>query len=761
MKRNHGKKFSHLILSALFLFVFDRAFAGLKLSGSSLMVSRNTQFGGITGSSSLNFRLNSVVGEIGTLFSSGSQYKLRQGYIKVAHQPGSVVSITAATKSTGTLQLTWNSPGADGVAGNIINGYYRLDYSSDSAHVFSPNTYKLEFSTSTEANRQQSLILDNLLANTTYYAKIYISDAEKYFSEDSGKGEESTLANIPVNPYFSDVSPCSVTISWDVPGGGTEGYEMNSSSTNFGLLYPGGEVKTGSTQDGITTSLTLTGLMEGTTYFFNVASYNHQGDKNFITVISTVTRYGICDAQTIANLQISGDAWSRRVVLNWQNPSSPDPEGILIFLSTNSASPSIEDGTPFEPGDTVDNSVVKSTSLLSDFTDSGLQIDTTYFYHLFTQYEGLAYSVSVSTHVFLDLPPMTPSRLAGDFNADKSSFTITWKSVISNRDGSLFFSTSAPKEVELAYYRIERATSVLNANWVTIATVPATAQSFTEVLPSAEQVFLYKISAIDSMGSAEGCMAIDTEKNLYAFAPDNIARFKVPASLSKDLWGDFNTQKQDIVICAAEEAAKPEKKIFTAARFDALESTGKKSFKRFKFSASGIEVILKYQVSSGKVVPSGMPHASSNIQASAAARNLAMYWDNTSKYVKLYGKVDPLTHTVSVQSAMTGKYQIRLLYRENGATFDISGLSNKIITPNGDGLNDSAVFTFDNPKDSAFSGKIYDIEGGFVADMFNGPVENSLEWDGKRNGKRVHGGVYVYQIRAENKVFNGTLLVIR
>ena len=34
-------------------------------------------------------------------------------------------------------------------------------------------------------------------------------------------------------------------------------------------------------------------------------------------------------------------------------------------------------------------------------------------------------------------------------------------------------------------------------------------------------------------------------------------------------------------------------------------------------------------------------------------------------------------------------------------------------------------------------------------------------WDGKAGGRAVDGGVYVYQIRAEGRAFNGTLVVIR
>ena len=45
--------------------------------------------------------------------------------------------------------------------------------------------------------------------------------------------------------------------------------------------------------------------------------------------------------------------------------------------------------------------------------------------------------------------------------------------------------------------------------------------------------------------------------------------------------------------------------------------------------------------------------------------------------------------------------------------------------------------------------------------MAPGPLPNTLQWDGKANGRAVDSGVYIYQIRAEGKGFNGTVVVVR
>lgn len=95
-------------------------------------------------------------------------------------------------------------------------------------------------------------------------------------------------------------------------------------------------------------------------------------------------------------------------------------------------------------------------------------------------------------------------------------------------------------------------------------------------------------------------------------------------------------------------------------------------------------------------------------------------------------------------------------------SFDASGVSNRLITPNGDGLNDAAVLSFSNPRDSSVRGRIYDLRGSFVSDMTAGPTPSlTLQWDGKGSGGAVASGIYVYVLEAEEKVFTGTLVVVR
>jgi hypothetical protein len=95
-----------------------------------------------------------------------------------------------------------------------------------------------------------------------------------------------------------------------------------------------------------------------------------------------------------------------------------------------------------------------------------------------------------------------------------------------------------------------------------------------------------------------------------------------------------------------------------------------------------------------------------------------------------------------------------------GVNFDVSSLTNRFITPNGDGLNDAVIATFDNPKDSAFSGQVFNTRGEVVLLMSPGrSVANSLQWDGKANGQAVASDLYYLKISAEGRFWTFIVLV--
>ncbi|MEW6556688.1 MAG: gliding motility-associated C-terminal domain-containing protein [Elusimicrobiota bacterium] len=99
--------------------------------------------------------------------------------------------------------------------------------------------------------------------------------------------------------------------------------------------------------------------------------------------------------------------------------------------------------------------------------------------------------------------------------------------------------------------------------------------------------------------------------------------------------------------------------------------------------------------------------------------------------------------------------------------FKLDETKPKIITPNGDHRNDILIIkcTDETSGGVQITARILTLNGAFVIDMhvnnISDPYNPLITWDGKKDGKTVPSGIYIYQIEAEDKVFNGTVVVAK
>ncbi|MDD5628552.1 MAG: gliding motility-associated C-terminal domain-containing protein [Elusimicrobia bacterium] len=758
-----------VLLGLLALWAPAPASAEPGLSGAGVAIRRNLIAGGGGSAAGAGLALDSAVAEAGISTLTCASAQVFPGLMHEISQPGSITSITAVSKDTGSLELSWPSPGRDGFQGDVLAGHWRIDASSDPAHVFAPTTYQTEFATTTAPGATQYYTLTGLLANTTYYTRIYLADARKFFAETSAPSDESTWSRLPASPLFSGVFGTSVTISWVLPADGAEGYLVKGSSTNFGLLTPGGVVVTSQTPSGLAVTLTVTGLAPDTTYYFSLGSLNWQSQGNFNTVMSTVTRRLV--VLPIEGLAVATDDLGRRLTLTWSNPDFPERAGVTILLSTNPITSGPADGTAYPPGTVLaDGAVVRSSASAASYLETGLTLDVTGYFSLYSRNVANVFSVAVSTFVVLDLPPMAPAGLAGALNAEGSSITLSWSQVGSNLDGSGFQVPAAPIPFELNRFEIYRATGIFRPNWEYVGSAPASAAVYVASVPTPGAVSYYKVVSRDGFpsGWTDSAMAVDTLGDIYALGADQVTRLRIPAAAAGFLQPSGNPSGKPLLVRVDERPEDLGGRVVQSVSFDPVSSPGNEAAP-LPAASSPFDIALHYDTAGGQVV-AGAPRPRSQaanplapaVSADEASDWLTAYYVEGKSAAKVFGRVDPLAQTVQVQAPYLGNYQIRATARAQGFSFDASGVSNRAITPDGNGLNDTVVFTFSNPQDSAVSGRIYDVRGRFVADLAPGPVAGaSLVWDGKANGAVVPRGVYIYQIRAEGRTYNGTVVVIR
>ncbi len=89
--------------------------------------------------------------------------------------------------------------------------------------------------------------------------------------------------------------------------------------------------------------------------------------------------------------------------------------------------------------------------------------------------------------------------------------------------------------------------------------------------------------------------------------------------------------------------------------------------------------------------------------------------------------------------------------------FSFTGLVNRFVTPNGDGKNDTAVFQYSNPQDSAGTIRIYELRGRQVATVAIDPGATSAAWDPRGSAD----GIYIYVITIDQTATSGVLVVVR
>jgi stage II sporulation protein D len=116
---------------------------------------------------------------------------LSSGNYKDTIPPGRIedLSIKEYDLINNKVLLTWTSTGDDGNNGDIINGKYRIDYSTYLKN-FSYTEYKIEFATNTKANSRnyyycRNVFQQNLTQEMTYYFVIYLCDEAENFSPPS------------------------------------------------------------------------------------------------------------------------------------------------------------------------------------------------------------------------------------------------------------------------------------------------------------------------------------------------------------------------------------------------------------------------------------------------------------------------------------------------------------------------------------------------------------------------------------------------
>jgi fibronectin type 3 domain-containing protein len=581
--------------------------------------------------------------------------------------------------------------------------------------------------------------VSGLAPNTTYF--LLVSACGAGCSSYTPLGSTITLAAPAITLSTTSVSSTTVALTWS-PNGNPSGTNYLVEASTDGVAYA--NVQTSTVAAG-----SVVGLTGGGTYYFEVVALNGAGIAAAPSNVLLVHMPNGPTPSTPTGLTASGGLLS--VSLSW-TALPPLQQG--LGLAEYRLLRSLNAGFGF---------VQVATAAGTSFQDKPLSANVTYYYEIVARDIGgtdSAPSAPVAALPFT-VRPMEPLGIT----AVPSSTTVTlaWSPTTRFFDGTPFVTTGAPNGDELQGYSIYRSTNICDPSYVQISSLSITSTSLTDYTNGLN--YYYRVFSFNTLGYSSNVITISSLGEFNYFMDDCVTDLVLDAGTAATLNGATNGLG-DIRMTRNRRPQDVGSGIFQSGEWEAYLN-GSTLLKNYVLAKPG-RYVLHFSESGGVPVPSTGPSngfAPLAVPAAVPAvgvGDLGMYWYNGLQFMKMYGKIDPVGQTVTVDSPNTGIYQIRAQARAAGAVFDLSNLSSRVITPNGDGLNDTLIFTYDpGPHNVTPAGKIFDLRGAAVADMTPGLVPNTLTWNGYMNGLPVHSGAYVYRITGDGKTFTGTIVVAR
>jgi predicted phage tail protein len=293
--------------------------------------------------------------------------------------PGAPAGL-AATAGNGTVTLSWAAPASDG--GSRVTGYNVYQGTKSGGETRVPVNGSLVTGTSFKAT--------GLVNGTTYYFRVAAVNAE-------GQGPSSAEAQavpvtVPGAPVRLTVSPSGarVTLSWAAPtsdgGSPVTGYNVFAATS---ADFKGAVKVTGGTG----TAVTVTGLVNGTTYYFRVTAVNQVGEGP-----ASGEAQAVPATVPGAPVRLTATPGKSKVTLTWVAPASGGSPitGYIIYKGTSSGG---------ETGPAVNASPVTATS----YTVTGLVNGTTYFEVFAVNAVGQGPSSEALATLSLIVPPTPPT----------------------------------------------------------------------------------------------------------------------------------------------------------------------------------------------------------------------------------------------------------------------------------------------------------------------------------------------------------------
>jgi hypothetical protein len=651
--------------------------------------------------------------------------------------PSNVNNLNALTGSgVGNIQLSWTGTGDDNSIGNITGGEYRIKWSTTSEADWNSgswndwdNRYVHEFSTNVIQGTGQSTVITSLIDYTTYYFRVWTADDRGNWSTISNAAAARTQQNA-INTITdliasSGLDDREIDLQWTSVGG--KEYVMKYSTCSLSDLSNdttawwnsadtyllGWSPKAIGTIEQVTIAA---GLIPATTYYIAIKSTSGVVSSD----ISNIEEVKAGDKVPAAPQGITLTFIENKVSVNWTANSEPDINYYTIYRKAEGGS----------------YALLASTTA-TQYDDTNIEQGKKYYYYLtVTDNTDNTSLNSDEKEIFTgDITIYPDVEYIRVLTVENNSITMSWPQVNASVKG----------------YAVERAEDIAASEWTEVSFVYST-NTLQYVIQRENKVYHYRLVTVSQGGSrSNGSMSIDTsdDVNRSIANSDRSAIAMLPYYCYEELMPE-NNGGQFVSVSVETEASSDG--FLKNYNIKATKAGVEVEDFRFNNTRKGIKIVFSY---------SQMMQSRAFADALSANQQLVIYWFNGVEWVKLGGISDSTSANIYTFSRRIGQYALKLDTLAD--EFTLNWVKPRIFTPEeSGGVINEVRFGFENPNFAEVTIKIYDISGAEIRTTLRREGENVMVWDGRDNsGSIVRAGMYIYQIEADGKVLNGTVVVAK
>ncbi len=198
--------------------------------------------------------------------------------------PAAIANLATGTTTATSVVLNWTAPGDDGSTGTATQYDIRYSTAAITEANFGGASQLVGEPSPKVAGSAETFTVTGLTSSTTYYFAIKTADEVPNWSPISNVPSRTTLAeNIPpatiVDLATGNATNTSIVLTWTAPGDDS----VNGRATSYDIRYSTVAITTANwnsaTQvtsepapksSGLTETFTVTGLQNGTTYYFAI-----------------------------------------------------------------------------------------------------------------------------------------------------------------------------------------------------------------------------------------------------------------------------------------------------------------------------------------------------------------------------------------------------------------------------------------------------------------------------------------------------------